>query len=101
MKVGTVTQPHLHGVVWGVDQKALTTLVEKWPRAKRVRSRKRLDPIDDLPRVVAYLDKTFWPSVARKNNRLGVYPYGKRRPPQSIEVEILIWQHYIRIEIRP
>ena len=86
-------QPHLHAIALGVDQTALKTLVEKWPRARRVRSRKRLEPIDDLPRVVAYLDKTFWPSVARKNNPLGIHPHQKHRPPKDIEVEILIWMN--------
>jgi hypothetical protein len=87
-------QPHIHAVVWGITEADLEALVKKWPSdPKRVRVRKRLEPIDDLARVVTYLDKSFWPSVARANNRLGIHPHGKRRPPKHIEAEILSWFH--------
>lgn len=86
-------QPHIHAVVQGVSKKALKALVAKWPSDPRVRIKKRLEPIDDLARVVAYLDKTFWPSIARKNNNNGVHPHAKRRPHPNIEIEILIRLH--------
>ena len=86
-------QPHLHAITWRVDPSTLKALVDKWPTDIKVRVKKRLEPIDDLPRVVAYLDKTFWPSVARANNDLGLHPHGKRRPIRNIEVEILLWLH--------
>jgi hypothetical protein len=89
-----VYQPHIHAVVWGITETDLEALVKKWPSdPKRVRVRKRLEPIDDLARVVTYLDKSFWPSVARANNPLGIHPHGKRRPPKHIEAEILSWLH--------
>lgn len=87
-------QPHIHAITWGITKAHLTALVAKWPKdPRRVRVRKRLEPIDDLPRVVAYLDKSFWPSVARAKNAMGLHPHGKRRPPPHIETEVLHWFH--------
>ena len=86
-----VYQPHIHAVTWGMKKKNLKRLIKSWPRRRRVRNRKRLEPIDDLPRVVAYLEKSFWPCVARKNNPRGIHPHGKQRPPDDIEREILHW----------
>ena len=86
-----VFQPHIHAVTYHLPKTVLSTLLTKWPRTPRVKNWKRRDPIDDLPRVVAYLDKAFWPCVARKDNPRGIYPHGKRRPPASIEIEILSW----------
>lgn len=89
-----IYQPHLHLITYGITKDVLSRLIKSWPHDPlRVRVRKRLEPIDDLPRVVAYLDKTFWPSVARKNNKMGVYPHGKRQPPAPIEREVLLWLH--------
>jgi hypothetical protein len=84
-----VYQPHIHAITLGVTKSDLKTMTRRWLKGTRVRVKARLEPIDDLPRVVAYLDKSFWASVARKNNPLGIYPHGRRRPPQHIEAEIL------------
>lgn len=84
-------QPHVHAVIHRLERDVLQRLIRRWPRHRRVRSPSRVKSIDDLPRVVTYLDKSWWPSVARRNNRLGVYPHGKRRPPKLIEIEILTW----------
>jgi hypothetical protein len=87
----SVFQPHAHLLVWCVSNSALKTVTAKWIRSARVRVRKRSDPIDDLPRVVAYLEKSFWPAIVRKKNPLGMHPHGKRRPLPKIEAEILQW----------
>ena len=86
-----VFQPHIHAVTWGVKKKNLERLIKSWPRQPRVRSRKRLEPIDDLPRIVAYLEKSYWPCVARRNNPRGVHPHSKRRLSKKLELEVLYW----------
>ncbi len=90
----TVFQPHIHLITSGITKYDLKRLIKPWPRdPERIRVRKRLEEIDDLPRVVAYLDKSWWPCVARKNNPFEIYPHGKQRPPKPIEREILQWFH--------
>ncbi|MER9002216.1 MULTISPECIES: hypothetical protein [unclassified Mesorhizobium] len=84
-------QAHTHLLEWRVSNGPLEAVTTKWPRSIRVRVRKRSEPIDDLARVVAYLEKSFWPAIARKKNPLGIHPHGKRRPPCTIEAEILRW----------
>lgn len=86
-------QPHVHMVAFGVTAHQLAQLIKPWPKHARVRMRKRRDPIDDLPRVVAYLEKSFWPAIARKNNPAGIQPHKKRRPDPAIEAEVLHWLH--------
>jgi hypothetical protein len=88
-----VYQPHIHAIAWGVTKPQLRALAAKWPKSRRVRVPIRIEPIDDLPRVVAYLEKSFWGSVARRDNPLGIYPHGRRRPPPEIEAEVLRWLH--------
>ena len=64
-----VFQPHLHGITWGITNEDLKRLLKHWPRdPERVRVRKRLEEFDDLPRIVTYTEKSWWPSVARTNN---------------------------------
>jgi hypothetical protein len=87
-------QPHLHAVTCGITKDDLKRLIASWkPDPGRVRARKRLEPIDDLPRIATYLEKSWWPAVARKNNRLGIHPHDKRRLPPHIEREVLHWLH--------
>lgn len=94
-----IYQPHYHFLVGGISKPDLRSILKdvvmKWPLDKpRVRARRRMENVDDLPRVAAYLDKSFWPAVARKNNLLEIHPYGrKRRPPPEIEREIMHWFH--------
>lgn len=86
-------QPHVHAIVYRLDRAVIALLISRWPRHKRVRSRSRIQSINDLPRVATYLVKSWWPSVARRNNRLDIYPHGKRRPPKPVEIEILRWMN--------
>ena len=87
-----VFQPHLHLITHKDNVALLKVVVRSWPK-ERARVRVRLFPqvIYDLPRVVTYLDKSWWPAVARTNNPHGIHPYKERRPPPEIEVEILLW----------
>lgn len=86
-----VYQPHIHGISWNISAEEFEELTKKWPKSERVRVRKQVRPIDSLERTVLYLDKSFWPSVARGNNPNGLHPHGKRRPPKEIEQEILMF----------
>lgn len=89
-----IYQAHLHCVAVGIDDLALAEMTSRWPDSSgRIRIRKRNEPIDDVPRVVAYLLKHYWPSVARKKNPGGLYPHDNRRPPPDIEIEVLLWLH--------
>lgn len=88
-----VYQPHIHAITLGITKSDLRRMTRRWPKNPRVRVRARVEPIDDLPRVVAYLDKSFWSSVARKNNPIGKHPHSKRRPPLHIEAEMLRFLH--------
>jgi hypothetical protein len=88
----TVFQPHAHFVGLNITSADLKPLIDSWPRdPDRVRVRKRVEEIDDLPRIVTYLDKSWWPSVARANNKFDIHPHNKRRPPPETEREILLW----------
>ena len=86
-----VFQPHLHLITHKDNVALLKVVVRSWPK-ERARVRVRLFPqvIYDLPRVVTYLDKSWWPAVARTNNPRGIHPHKERRPPPEIEVEILL-----------
>jgi hypothetical protein len=78
-----VFQPHLHLITFKGNITFLKSIVKTWPKdSDRVRIRLLPRSIYNLPRAVTYLDKSWWPSVARKNNPLGIEPYNdKRRPP--------------------
>ena len=87
-----VFQPHLHLITHKDNVALLKVVVRSWPK-ERARVRVRLFPqvIYDLPRVVTYLDKSWWPAVARTNNPRGIHPHKERRPPPEIELEVLRW----------
>jgi hypothetical protein len=85
-------QPHLHLITHKDNISLLKTIVKTWAKdSDRVRLRMLTKKIYFLPRAVTYLDKSWWPSVARKNNPLEIHPHNKRRPPPEIEREILLW----------
>jgi hypothetical protein len=86
-------QPHLHLITRKDNIALLKSIVKSWPKEPdQIRVRLLPKPIYDLPRAVTYLDKSWWPAVARKSNPLQITPYkDKRRPPPEIELEILLW----------
>jgi len=98
----SVFQPHTHFITLNITSADLARAIKSWPSdPDRVRVRKRLEPINDLPRVVTYLDKSWWPAVARIKNPLGIHAHHKRRPPPEIEREILLWlDHYRSADLR-
>ncbi|WAJ27855.1 hypothetical protein [Antarcticirhabdus aurantiaca] len=87
-------QLHHHLIAWNVPDDVLKKVIAQWPRdADRVRVRKRAQPITDLPRVIAYLDKAWWPRMHRGSADDGRLFTRKCRLPPEIECEFLTWMH--------
>jgi hypothetical protein len=91
-------QPHIHLITHKANISLLKSIVKSWPKdSDRVRLPVLPKRIYDLPRAVTYLDKSWWPAVARTDNPFDIYPHDKRRPPPEIEREILLWFDRYRI----
>lgn len=103
-----VYQPHLHLIVRGVaraDLDRTSAGAEKLSRTRASRSRgptvkhrvrapvRQEDVFDDIPRLALYLDKGFWPSVARAGNPNGIPAHAKRRLKPLLEGEQLLWMN--------
>ncbi|MGV8838826.1 MAG: hypothetical protein ACWA6X_00835 [Bauldia sp.] len=107
----SVYQPHVHAIVHGISRRDFDTTsagVEAVARKtkglsgvtvgkRRVRAPVRYERIEhDLARLLLYLDKGFWPSVARAENPRTIPPHGKRRLPAPLEAELLQWMHALQ-----